>query len=208
MIHGFFFEPLGKICRYRLACVVASDISRVEPAPTLLTFVSRRTVWSEKTLSKLPVFSKRSESGSTDEGVRSDEGVRYKTCADLNPSSHRTRRTKAMTMNLIAYDVLFVFLIFALATVWRRVQMTKARKGLSLPPGPPGLPIIGNILDMPKRKEWEVYRNWGTKYSTSRELRSLYPILFVGSHELRLRRRQRFNIWYAHGYRQLGASGA
>ena len=35
---------------------------------------------------------------------------------------------------------------------------------LPYPPGPKGLPIIGNILDMPKENEWETARQWGEKY--------------------------------------------
>jgi hypothetical protein len=33
-----------------------------------------------------------------------------------------------------------------------------------LPPGPKGLPLIGNLLDMPKEKEWETYRAWNERY--------------------------------------------
>ncbi|KAF7776140.1 hypothetical protein Agabi119p4_4533 [Agaricus bisporus var. burnettii] len=38
------------------------------------------------------------------------------------------------------------------------------RSSLSLPPGPPGLPLIGNILDMPIEKEWLAFSQWGEKY--------------------------------------------
>jgi hypothetical protein len=39
---------------------------------------------------------------------------------------------------------------------------------MPLPPGPAGLPFIGNLLDMPKSSEWEVYHKW------SRELSKLF----------------------------------
>jgi hypothetical protein len=29
------------------------------------------------------------------------------------------------------------------------------------PPGPKGLPVIGNVLDLPMDKEWLVFRKWG-----------------------------------------------
>ncbi|KIJ35821.1 hypothetical protein M422DRAFT_180097, partial [Sphaerobolus stellatus SS14] len=32
------------------------------------------------------------------------------------------------------------------------------------PPGPRGLPLIGNALDMPKEREWETYMKWADKY--------------------------------------------
>ncbi|TFK26029.1 OrdA protein [Coprinopsis marcescibilis] len=36
------------------------------------------------------------------------------------------------------------------------------KKGL--PPGPKGLPAIGNLLDMPKEKEWLTFTEWGRKF--------------------------------------------
>lgn len=33
-----------------------------------------------------------------------------------------------------------------------------------MPPGPKGLPFIGNALDMPGKDEWEAARKWGEKY--------------------------------------------
>jgi hypothetical protein len=35
---------------------------------------------------------------------------------------------------------------------------------LPLPPGPPGLPIIKNLLDWPTSKEWEAFTRWGQIY--------------------------------------------
>lgn len=37
---------------------------------------------------------------------------------------------------------------------------------LPFPPGPKGFPVIGNLLDMPKQREWVIYREWAKEYGT------------------------------------------
>ena len=38
---------------------------------------------------------------------------------------------------------------------------------LPLPPGPKGLPVIGNVLDMQYPEMWEAARKWGEKYGAA-----------------------------------------
>ncbi|KAF5335634.1 hypothetical protein D9758_014794 [Tetrapyrgos nigripes] len=40
------------------------------------------------------------------------------------------------------------------------------RRRLRLPPGPPGYPIIGNIFDIPPKREWVTYRDMSKKYGS------------------------------------------
>jgi hypothetical protein len=35
------------------------------------------------------------------------------------------------------------------------------RQPAPLPPGPKGLPLLGNVLDMPTEKEWLTFAEWG-----------------------------------------------
>ncbi|KAJ7189263.1 cytochrome P450 [Mycena filopes] len=52
-----------------------------------------------------------------------------------------------------------LLLRYCYSSYWRL-----ARSKLPLPPGPPKLPIVGNLFDIPPAFEWETYAEWGRKY--------------------------------------------
>jgi hypothetical protein len=41
------------------------------------------------------------------------------------------------------------------------------KKNPAYPPGPPGWPLIGNVLDMPHIRPWLTFTEWGKKYGES-----------------------------------------
>lgn len=43
----------------------------------------------------------------------------------------------------------------------------RQRKKYAYPPGPKGLPVIGNVLDMPRMNPWVAFRDWSRKMSMS-----------------------------------------
>jgi len=52
-----------------------------------------------------------------------------------------------------------VLAVILLGQLWRN----RHRPG-PYPPGPPGLPIIGNFLDIPRTAPWIQFAEWGKKY--------------------------------------------
>ena len=64
-------------------------------------------------------------------------------------------------MSIFTLDALAIIFSFVFIRSW---LSWRKRRVNPLPPGPRGLPIIGNILDMPGENEFEVARQWGEKY--------------------------------------------
>lgn len=78
-------------------------------------------------------------------------------------------RTVAIPVVLIGFTVTLAFQFLRL--LHRRKasrQPVKRTKGhdLPFPPGPKPLPFLGNILDLPRKHEWETFTKWGHEYGT------------------------------------------
>ncbi|KAH6916318.1 O-methylsterigmatocystin oxidoreductase [Coprinopsis sp. MPI-PUGE-AT-0042] len=71
--------------------------------------------------------------------------------------------------------------IFVAVQVWRLI---KGRTRAPLPPGPRGLPFIGNVLQIPTQEPWKVYKEWTKQYGDVIYLEALgQPILVLNSLE-------------------------
>ncbi len=58
--------------------------------------------------------------------------------------------------------LLDVFCAITALVIIRRIL--QPRLYAPLPPGPAGLPLVGNILDMPADNEWLTFAKWGELY--------------------------------------------
>lgn len=63
-----------------------------------------------------------------------------------------------MDFSSLALDVLLV-----LSLVYFVNQLVQQRRA-PLPPGPRGIPWLGNVLQWPKEKYWLTFSRWGRKY--------------------------------------------
>jgi hypothetical protein len=63
---------------------------------------------------------------------------------------------------MIVLDITAVFLAAYLS--FKLYQRKRSKH--HLPPGPKGLPILGNSLQIPSSYAYETYLEWGRQYST------------------------------------------
>ncbi|KAI0774931.1 cytochrome P450 [Trametes elegans] len=52
-----------------------------------------------------------------------------------------------------------ILVVIAARTLWSRKIVA-----LHLPPGPRGLPLLGNLFDMPRKEAWKTFADWSREY--------------------------------------------
>lgn len=66
----------------------------------------------------------------------------------------------------ISANILLILVAgFSIAWYIQYIAWNRRLQGLSLPPGPKGLPLLGNLMDIPNVKHpWVAYRDWASIY--------------------------------------------
>lgn len=90
------------------------------------------------------------------------------------PSSFLTWSVKLLKMfppfcmhylsSTMEYTIVFLVFFVILSLYARRRWYTLVFKRLRLPPGPAGLPFLGNLYDMPHDHTWLTFANWAREF--------------------------------------------
>jgi len=72
--------------------------------------------------------------------------------------------SKLLDLQQLHTTTLVAGTLSVLAVTW----LVRQARGAKRIPGPPGLPLLGNLLSFPKAKEWLAYARWAEEYGVSR----------------------------------------
>jgi hypothetical protein len=75
---------------------------------------------------------------------------------------------------ITAIDLLAAAMFFYILITLRD---RRRRRGLPYPPGPPSLPIIGNLLDVPNETPWTKYADISKKYGAVNNPCDIHPLI-------------------------------
>lgn len=63
--------------------------------------------------------------------------------------------------------IILLDIVLALVGLFIIYSLFLKKSSPSLPPGPLGLPLVGNIFDMPSEQEWLTFAKWGEQYGNA-----------------------------------------
>jgi len=77
---------------------------------------------------------------------------------------HPARQATSSVMSFLLIHVLDCLAFSLFLYLFNAFHGHRRRRGLSYPPGPPSLPIIGNLLDVPNEAPWIAYAEMSKKH--------------------------------------------
>lgn len=79
---------------------------------------------------------------------------------------HRTNTPSSVAINTMASSLVILDTVFVVLGLYILRRYLTNRFQPPLPPGPRGLPIVGNVLDMPSSYEWLTTAEWTKRWGT------------------------------------------
>lgn len=64
----------------------------------------------------------------------------------------------------MSFTYVQLFVASLLSAIAYRLFLRRQRPRLPFPPGPKGLPLIGNLRDLPAQYQWLKYEKWGQEF--------------------------------------------
>jgi len=84
----------------------------------------------------------------------------------ISPASTPTSTRAAIMPVISPMSALDILVLVTSITAFFTIRDYQRRRGLSYPPGPRPLPLIGNLLDIPKEFSWLAYTQLSKKHGT------------------------------------------
>ncbi|EIM79655.1 cytochrome P450 [Stereum hirsutum FP-91666 SS1] len=84
-----------------------------------------------------------------------------------------------LDLPLLLVDCAAVALFVLVLSTVRKLLAHARQPRLSLPPGPRGYPLIGNLMDVPRKSPWEIYNQMAQKYGSLMSLRTMGQTILV-----------------------------
>ncbi|GFF31222.1 hypothetical protein IFM51744_01373 [Aspergillus udagawae] len=84
-------------------------------------------------------------------------------------------------------------------SAWFVARRRSSGQRLPLPPGPPRLPFIGNLMQLPRQGPWKTYKKWSDQYGPLISVQTFaVPTIVIGSWDLLKNHFERKNTIYSH----------
>ena len=113
--------------------------------------------------------------GHESQHIKKLEKLRY---SSFFPPAFSMSSVNPSTIGLLGtYPYYKLAALFFSVMLFRQVKKSRDGnpKGLSLPPGPKGYPLVGNLFDMPVHRPWVAYDEWRKTYGRTFIINCLSP---------------------------------